>query len=55
VALHTDAANERSRALARRLGFVEEGLLRKGLAFPDERRDEAVYGLLASEWKRRSS
>jgi ribosomal-protein-serine acetyltransferase len=54
VALHTDPANERSRALARRLGFVEEGLLRQGLAFPDERRDEAVYGLLASEWKRRS-
>jgi ribosomal-protein-serine acetyltransferase len=54
VALHTDAANQRSRALARRLGFVEEGLLRQGLAFPDERRDEAVYGLLATEWKRRS-
>jgi ribosomal-protein-serine acetyltransferase len=55
VALHTDPANERSRALARRLGFVEEGLLRQGLAFPDGRRDEAVYGLLASEWSRRSS
>ncbi len=54
VALHTDPANERSRALARRLGFVEEGLLRQGLAFPGERRDEAVYGLLASEWLRRS-
>jgi ribosomal-protein-serine acetyltransferase len=54
VALHTDAANERSRALARRLGFVEEGLLRQGLAFPDERRDEAVYGLLASEWNQQS-
>lgn len=52
VALHTDPANERSRALARRLGFVEEGLLRQGLAFPGERRDEAVYGLLASEWSR---
>jgi len=34
VSLHTDAANERSRALARRLGFVEEGTLRQGLAFP---------------------
>jgi ribosomal-protein-serine acetyltransferase len=55
VALHTDPANERSRALARRLGFVEEGLLRQGLAFPDGRRDEAVYGLLASEWNRRSA
>jgi len=54
VALHTDPANERSRNLARRLGFVEEGLLRQGLAFADgERRDETVYGLLASEWRRR--
>jgi ribosomal-protein-serine acetyltransferase len=53
VSLHTDPANERSRALARRLGFVEEGLLRQGLAFPGGRRDEAVYGLLASEWRRR--
>jgi ribosomal-protein-serine acetyltransferase len=50
VALHTEPANERSRALARRLGFVEEGVLRQGLAFPGERRDEVVYGLLASEW-----
>jgi ribosomal-protein-serine acetyltransferase len=53
VSLHTEPANERSRALARRLGFVEEGLLRQGLAFPDERRDEVVYGLLASEWRGR--
>jgi len=53
VALHTDAANQRSRALARRLGFTEEGLLRQALAFPGERRDEAVYGLLADEWNKR--
>ena len=52
--LHTEPANARSRALARRLGFVEEGLLRQGLAFPDGRRDEVVYGLLASEWRQRS-
>jgi ribosomal-protein-serine acetyltransferase len=50
VSLHTEPANERSHALARRLGFVEEGVLRQGLAFPGERRDEVVYGLLASEW-----
>ena len=55
VTLHTDAANNRSRALARRLGFTEEGLLRQALAFPGERRDEAAYGLLADERNRRSS
>jgi RimJ/RimL family protein N-acetyltransferase len=55
VSLHTDPSNERSRAVARRLGFVEEGLLRQGTAFPDERRDELVYGLLAEEWHKRSA
>ena len=55
VSLHTDPANERSRAVARRLGFVEEGLLRQGTAFPNERRDELVYGLLAQEWHKRSA
>jgi ribosomal-protein-serine acetyltransferase len=55
VTLHTDAANQRSRALARRLGFTEEGLLRQALAFPGERRDQAAYGLLADEWNKRST
>jgi ribosomal-protein-serine acetyltransferase len=54
VTLCTDPANERSRAVARRLGFVEEALLRQSTAFPDERRDEVVYGMLASEWLERS-
>ena len=54
VTLHTDTANKRSRALARRLGFVEEGLLRQALAFPAERRDETAYALLADEWNQRS-
>lgn len=54
VSLHTDIANQRSRALARRLGFVEEGTLRQGLAFPAERRDMAAYSLLAAEWSRAS-
>lgn len=50
VSLRADVANERSRALARRLGFTEEGVLRQALAFPGERRDAVVYSLLAGEW-----
>jgi ribosomal-protein-serine acetyltransferase len=55
VSLHTDPANERSRAVARRLGFVQEGIIRQGTAFAGERRDEVVYGLLAGEWHNRST
>ena len=55
VSLHTDPVNERSRAVARRLGFVQEGVIRQGTAFADERRDEVVYGLLAEEWHKRSA
>lgn len=54
VTLHTEVGNDRSRALARRLGFVEEGVLREAIAFPNERRDEVAYGLLASEWRNRA-
>lgn len=50
VSLRADVANERSRALARRLGFTEEGVLRQALAFPGGRRDAVVYSILASEW-----
>jgi ribosomal-protein-serine acetyltransferase len=50
VTIHTEAANQRSRALAARLGFTEEGLHRQAIAILDQRRDEVVYGLLADEW-----
>lgn len=53
VTLHTEAGNQRSRALAARLGFTEEGVQRQAIAFPDRRRDEVVYGLLAHEWHAR--
>jgi ribosomal-protein-serine acetyltransferase len=55
VTLHTDPANERSRAVARRLGFTEEATLRQATAFLHERRDEVVYGLLADEWRGRAA
>jgi ribosomal-protein-serine acetyltransferase len=37
--------------VAERLGFTLEGVLRECAAFPDGRRDLAVYGLLAREWR----
>jgi ribosomal-protein-serine acetyltransferase len=53
VTLRTEVANQRSRAVAVRLGFTEEGVHREAISFPDGRRDEVVYGLLAAEWRAR--
>ncbi len=50
VELQTTADNERSRSVARRLGFTQEGVLREAAAFADGRRDVVVHGLLAREW-----
>jgi len=51
VGLRAVADNVRSRSVAERLGFTLEGVLRECAAFPDGRRDLAVYGLLAREWR----
>jgi ribosomal-protein-serine acetyltransferase len=51
VTVHTEAANLRSRALAARLGFTEEGLHRQAVIILGQRRDDVVYGLLAYEWR----
>jgi ribosomal-protein-serine acetyltransferase len=53
VTLHTEIANQPSRALATRLGFTEEGIHRHAISFPDGRRDAVAYGLLAAEWPTR--
>jgi RimJ/RimL family protein N-acetyltransferase len=51
VELRTGTDNARSRGVARRLGFTEEGLLREAVVFPGgQRDDDVVYGLLAREW-----
>ena len=45
-----DAANERSRRAADRLGFTFEGVFRQHMLVKDRNRDTAWYSLLDGEW-----
>ena len=53
IELRTSVANTRSRALAERLGFGFEGVLRAALQFAHRADDVALYSTSASEWKNR--
>ncbi|WP_125106583.1 MULTISPECIES: GNAT family N-acetyltransferase [Gulosibacter] len=51
IELQVAVGNDRSRALATRLGFTEEGTRRSALRVGERRHDLVCYGLLASEWQ----
>ena len=52
VELKTDALNERSRRAIRRLGAIEEGVLRQHVITDSGRlRDTVYYSILGQEWR----
>jgi ribosomal-protein-serine acetyltransferase len=52
VTIRTAPDNARSRAIAERLGFTEEGVMREAGRTATGHHDLVVYGLLDREWKR---
>ncbi|PTL79544.1 GNAT family N-acetyltransferase [Vitiosangium sp. GDMCC 1.1324] len=55
VWLTTAADNLASQALARKLGFTLEGVMREHYLIEGQRKDQQVWGLLRSEWEGRRS
>lgn len=50
IEIRCSAANERSAAVARRLGFEEEGLFRQAFRIRDEFHDQRLFGMLSERW-----
>jgi ribosomal-protein-serine acetyltransferase len=50
IALHAEVSNEKSKAVARRLGFTEEGIRRAASVNQGRYVDLAAFSLLAEEW-----
>ncbi len=55
VQLRISPGNERSVAIAQRLGFVFEGVSRQSWLVNGQFLDMAVYSVLASEWRSRGA
>jgi ribosomal-protein-serine acetyltransferase len=53
VVISCASENRRSRAIAEKLGFTREGILRQSDWLKDEFVDQVVYGILANEWRSR--
>ncbi|WP_220193682.1 GNAT family N-acetyltransferase [Ktedonospora formicarum] len=55
VEIRCATGNTRSCAIPRRLGFVEEGVLRHAELLYDHYIDHRLFGMLASEWRARQA
>ena len=55
VELQAAVGNARSRAVAERLGFVHEGVLREAERFANRYADLDVFSVLAPEWRSREA
>jgi ribosomal-protein-serine acetyltransferase len=55
VEIRCGTENAPSRAVAQRLGFVEEAVIRQAEKVQGRHLDHAVYGMLAADWRRQAS
>jgi len=53
VEIRAAVGNDRSRAIAQRLGFTEEGIVRDGERFGDRYVDLVMFSVLEPEWRAR--